>query len=329
MKKTFLLAALFLAASSAVMAQSSIDTYDVCDANLSGDVSVADATTVVNRVLANTPGSEVVTAKDLNAVLQLIDSRLSALDGRLSAIDSQLSAIQTQLGEALAKPDANGMYSNGHDYVDLGLKDSKGRPVYWATCNIGAESPEDYGLYFAWGETEGYTEDTSDGRSFYWDDYKFMQKGKSSWQNITKYTFADGLTEGIWYEGDTFVGDGKTVLEPKDDAAHVNWKGDWRMPTSDELTWLKDNCTWSWDSSKQGYTVTGTNGNSIFLPTAGYRYASSLDYAGSDGYYWSSSLSTYDSGRACCLFFDSSDRYMYDNGRDPGHSVRPVCAPSE
>lgn len=83
MKKTFLLAAGLLVASSALMAQSSIDTYDVGYVNLNGEVSVADATTVVNQVLANTPGSEVVTAKDLNAVLQLIDSRLAALETAL------------------------------------------------------------------------------------------------------------------------------------------------------------------------------------------------------------------------------------------------------
>ncbi len=326
MKRNFFSAALLLAASSAsvVMAQSSIDTYDVCDANLSGDVSVADATTVVNRVLANTPGSEVVTAKDLNAVL----SNIYHLLGKIDLLDQKLDYVMKESGISNPFiPDENGVISNGHDYVDLGLKDEQGRTVYWATCNIGAETPEDYGLYFAWGETKGYTEDTSDGRKFNWAHYKFMQEGESSWENITKYTCDDGQTFSIWYEGDTFVGDGKTVLDPEDDAAHVNWKGDWRMPTYGELWWLKDNCTWSWDSSEKGYTVKGTNGNSIFLPAAGYRYSSYLRNAGSYGYCWSSSL--YSEAGAYGLYFYSIDVDWSSGNRCGGQPVRPVCAPSE
>lgn len=218
---------------------------------------------------------------------------------------------------------------NGHAYVDLGLKDAQGRTVYWATCNVGADKPEDAGLYFAWGETVGYTSDTSDGRRFDWANYKWMKSGCSSWGNITKYTFADNQTSADWYSNGKFIGDNKTVLDPEDDAAHVNWGGDWRMPTYDELNQLKTKCTWTWDSTKKGYTVKGPNGNSIFLPAAGYRIDSYLSRGGSYGYYWSSSLDTSDSDGAYCLYFSSGYVDWRNSYRYLGQSVRAVCVSSE
>ncbi len=211
----------------------------------------------------------------------------------------------------------------GHEYVDLGLS------VKWATCNIGAESPEEYGDYFAWGETEphykvGYAQEDpqnhwkSDKSAGYnWSTYKYC---KGSNFSLNKY--CNNSTYGYYNYRDT-----KSTLDPEDDAAHVNWGGFWRMPTNAEFQELIDNCTWTWTTmnGKNGYKVVSkTNGNSIFLPAAGRRRDTSLDLAGSYGYYWSSSL---DGGYPCFaryLYFDSDDFDVDYWGRSIGHSVRPV-----
>ena len=201
------------------------------------------------------------------------------------------------------------------EYVDLGLS------VKWATCNLGATKPSDYGDYYAWGETEPKTDYT-------WATYKWMQAGQSDWKHITKYTVADGQTEGIWYDaGGTFIGDNKTTLEAADDAATRKLGSPWRMPTKEEIRELLDHCTWNWTTQdgKNGYEVKSkTNGNSIFLPAAGYRGGSALYYAGSGGYFWSCLL---DAARSYCarnLGFDSGARGWYHNPRFYGFSVRPV-----
>ena len=206
---------------------------------------------------------------------------------------------------------------NGHEYVDLGLPSG----ILWATCNVGANSPEDYGDYFAWGETEPKD-------YYYWDTYKWMTEGMSSWFGVNKYTFADGNTSGVWYNSNgEFIGDNKTILELSDDAAHANWGVDWRMPTKAEQDELCTECTWDWTTQNgvNGYKVTSkTNGNSIFLPAAGYRYDSDLDDAGYYGGYMSSSLSTYGLYYAYYLYFDSDGVGWSNSLRGYGHSVRPV-----
>ncbi|MBQ0095524.1 MAG: Ig-like domain-containing protein [Bacteroidetes bacterium] len=196
-------------------------------------------------------------------------------------------------------------------YVDLGLS------VKWATCNVGAEKPEDYGDYFAWGETETKSD-------YSWSTYKYC---KGSYDSMTKY--CDNSSYG--YNGFT---DNNSVLDPEDDAAHVNWGGDWRMPTKAEKDELRNtsNCTWTWTTMNgvNGYKVvskkSGYAGNYIFLPAAGYRGGTALYRVGSDGYYWSSSLNTGSPGGAYCLYFGSGGVYWDGSGgRDYGQSVRPVC----
>ena len=197
-------------------------------------------------------------------------------------------------------PDPNPNTGN-HEYVDLGLS------VKWATCNVGASKPEDYGDYFAWGETTAKT-------TYSWSTYKYCN---GSYNTLTKYNNSSSYGSV----------DNKTVLDKEDDAAAVNWGGAWRMPTKAEQDELRQQCTWTWTTQNgvNGYTVTGSNGNSIFLPAAGYRGGSSLYRAGSDGYYWSSSLYTDYPDYACVLYFNSDnvDWGYYDRGC--GHSVRPVC----
>ena len=148
--------------------------------------------------------------------------------------------------------------------VDLGLS------VYWGTTNIGASKPEDYGDYYAWGETEPK-------ESYSWSTYKY---GTSSSGPFFKYNTISSYGSV----------DDKTELEPEDDVASVKLGGEWRMPTDAEWTELRTKCTWTWTTNYngtgvKGQIVTATNGNSIFLPAAGYRRDTKLYDAGSYGYY--------------------------------------------
>ena len=183
-----------------------------------------------------------------------------------------------------------------HEYVDLGLPSG----TLWAACNVGAENPEDAGDYFAWGETE--PKDT-----YSWSNYKY---GKYS--VMLKYNDTDSLTS----------------LEKSDDVAYQKWGSDWCMPTQTQFQELKDKCTWTWTSrnSKNGYEVKGSNGNSIFLPAAGYMPdGSNISSDGINGLYWSSSrvednpiFSYY---LFCFRFNVYPDNKYY---RCYGQSVRPV-----
>ena len=193
-------------------------------------------------------------------------------------------------------------FENGHEWVDLGLS------VKWATCNVGASSPKDYGDYFAWGETEPK-------EVYDWSTYKYCN---GSYDSLTKYNTSSSRG--------TIV-DNKTQLELTDDAARANWGGRWRMPTDVEMTELRINCAWKWTSQNgvNGYRVTSkSNGNSIFLPVAGYRRDSSLNFAGSYGNYRSSSLDTDNPHNAYDMMFSSSYVDQDDSNRCCGLSVRPV-----
>ena len=203
------------------------------------------------------------------------------------------SGIQEQPGSVIT-PEA----------VDLGLPSG----VKWAAFNVGATKPEEYGGYYAWGETE----EKSD---YSWSTYKWCKGSETS---MTKY-----CTDSSYGTVDN-----KTVLDLEDDVAHVNWGGSWRMPTRAEQDELRENCVWIWTTLNgvNGYKVISkTNGNSIFLPAAGYRNGSEVHYRDSYGYCWSSSLYGSNSNTAYYLNF-SSDGLNYFNGgfRFYGRSVRPV-----
>ena len=208
--------------------------------------------------------------------------------------------------------------------VDLGLPSG----TKWANMNIGAEKPEDFGLYFAWGETQGYTADISDGRRFDWANYKWMSEGQSSWQWVSKYQVADGKTEGCWYDADgNFVGDGLSTLDLTDDAAHANWGGKWVMPTYEDMRELLDNTTSEWTTLNgvKGRTFTSkTNGNAIFIPAACYRYGNLLYNQDSGGTYWSSTVDTSNSGNVYFLNFYAEDAITFNFARFYGRSVRAV-----
>lgn len=190
---------------------------------------------------------------------------------------------------------------NGHDYVDLGLPSG----TLWATCNVGAESYNQNGSYYVYGETmpkQNYTEDT----------YKFYLKQNGKYY-LKKYCSSLKFTTSYDYV------DGKDKLDPIDDVAHVKWGGDWRIPTEDELTELITKC--KWEKLNDGVVLTGSNGNSIFLPAAGFKVGTK-HYGGiCKGCYMSNANNTADPG-VYCLNINSGkveDSYIFK-----GYSVRPV-----
>lgn len=200
--------------------------------------------------------------------------------------------------------------------------------VLYASWNVGASSVTEYGDYFAWGETsKRYTSISGDsvvGGSFYWDNCPYH----------TGNTYTTGWSKYIPTGKESYTvsgtADNKLVLDSSDDVAHVQWGGDWRMPTQAELKWLIDNCTWTWRSNYNssginGYLVTSNaNGASIFLPAAGFCGGTDLDDAGVYGLYWSRSVYSYNPYYAWYLYFEDGDQFMSPSGRYDGLSVRPV-----
>ena len=201
-------------------------------------------------------------------------------------------------------------------FVDLGLPSGR----KWASCNVGAEKPEDFGLYFAWGETQGYSGITSD-KGFYWGDYKY-----SSGQTSSTSTSFKGVTK---YNSNSSSGtvDNLTVLEQVDDAAYTSDKT-CRMPTKADFEELTANTTSVWETLNgvNGRRFTSkTNGNSIFVPAASKCDNGSADYVGSDGYLWSSSLYESIPVYGWFLFFYSDYVSVnYDYVRCSGFTVRAV-----
>ena len=176
---------------------------------------------------------------------------------------------------------------NGHEWVDLGLPSG----LKWATCNVGASRPGDYGKYYAWGETTTksiYTLDNCASKDQSWGDIG----GNSS-----------------------------------RDAATASWGGDWRLPTKKEFEELREHCTWEWTTQNghNGYKVTSKkNGQSIFLPAAGWRYDAYETCVGKDGYYWSSTPDEISADNACDLYFSEVYHFVDWDYRFDGRSVRPV-----
>jgi hypothetical protein len=259
------------------------------DVNGDGNVTMADANAVVNYYLA----------ADKSSITNFnIDAANINGDGDITMADAN-QIVNGFLSGGTVKYDPY----NGHEYVDLGLS------VKWATCNVGAEKPEDYGDYFAWGETAPKSD-------YSWSTYKFTTDGGST---FTKYTGSD-----------------KTVLDAADDAATANWGDAWRMPTLEEMQDLLDNCTWEWQSEGNtefggvvGMKVTsnkaGYTDKYIFLPAAGISVGSALREAGDGGYYCSASLNAGNARSAYYRYFNSLRQDLSVFLRYEGLAVRPVC----
>lgn len=195
---------------------------------------------------------------------------------------------------------------DGHDYVDLGLPSGR----LWATCNVGATKPIEYGDYFAWGETEPK-------KIYSWENYKW---GRDEGQFMTKYCTKDS-------EGKV---DNKHELDKEDDAAFVNWGKAWRIPSAKEEEELLEGCVWEWTNNYDGTGVAGRvgfskkNSNIIFLPAAGYISGDENTSLGSEGFYWSSSLFKNTMNGSYFLSFANYYIDWRGNKRYAGRSVRAV-----
>ena len=209
----------------------------------------------------------------------------------------------------------------GHLWVDLGLPSG----TLWATCNVGASVPEEYGNYYAWAETLPKSRYT-------WYNYKYCYSGLHYESSLTKYC----NNAECGYQGYT---DNLNTLLPEDDAAIANWGADWRMPTWDEMTELVNNCSseWTVQNGINGLLFTGPNGNTVFFPASGGYFElddGRLGYVGTLGFYWTSTLAIVPSLsgplRSCILDFELDlnnelrIRVMWADRCD-GLSVRPVC----
>lgn len=197
----------------------------------------------------------------------------------------------------------SGIY-NGHEYVDLGLPSG----TMWATRNVGANAPEDYGDYFAWGETNPKDDYDCSTYKYYDDNYNIFTK----YCNDSEYGY-DGFTDNL------------TVLLPEDDAATVNWGASWRMPTEREWQELLDNTTnvWTTQNGVNGCLFTAVNGYSIFIPAAGYYRGIVPEMVNNCGLYWSSSL-TDTPLHAWFLYFGEDHNYVASFSRFYGRTIRAV-----
>ena len=246
------------------------------DVNGDREVNIADVNAVIDVILGN--GSNA--AADVNS------------DGEISVADVNV-LIDIILG--------SDMEPEQHEWVDLGLPSG----TLWATCNVGADAPEEYGGHFAWGETET--------KDFYaWTTYKWCNGSKDS---LTKYC-TDSNYGTI---------DGKTELDLEDDAAWVNWGPSWRMPTHAQQAELLEYCSWRMTSRNgvNGYLLTGRNGNTLFIPMAGQFCYNSVS-EGIDGAYWSRTLNTSGSTGAYYMYFLQGSSTNHVTRRDYGYSVRAV-----
>ena len=239
------------------------------------------------------------------------------------------SGIKTECSVVVSNPCPLGA-------VDMGTHSANGYRVYWAAINLSTCSPgimpEDYGDYYAWGETETYYTrqnpltwkyGKTDGYKRWGASYKWYD---SSHKKFTRYCPSERASD-CW--GGKGSPDNKTEFRDydyEDDAARVGLGSDWRTPTNSEWAELLDKCTWTWTTQEgvNGQMISAPNGNSIFLPAAGYRYDSSLGSAGTQGLYWSSSLDPSIPSNAWCLFFNSSGEKIRDFERCYGLSIRPV-----
>ena len=254
-----------------------IDTKITGDVNNDGEVTIADVNAVINVILGGSSSQRA----DVNN------------DGEITIADVN-SIIDIILGSHSQQ--------ENHDYVNLGLPSG----TLWATMNVGACSPEDYGDYFAWGET-------TSKQVYEFETYK--------WYNNTYYTYTKYCISSSYGTVDN-----KTELDPEDDAATLNWGPSWRMPTQEQIQELINNCSRQWKSLNGvgGIVVTGPNGNTLFLPAAGYRLNGSVYNAGTYGYVWSRTLSASKTYNACSLIFNPGELYLEDFVRIAGFTVRAV-----
>lgn len=249
--------------------------------------------------------SLIVFYDETNAAREFLDVVILK-SNKLVLSDVSMTKAYTYGDHAFVSEDGTIYYedSNGHRYVDLGLPSG----TLWATTNVGADTPEDYGYYFAWGEVEP--------KSIYSYSTYFDSVNGSAY-NFKKYNIDGGTTH--------------LELDLEDDAAYMNWGEGWRMPNLAQIQELYNSnyvtTEWVTQKGKNGRLITSkSNGASLFLPAVGYRYYGYLYDADSMGYYWSRSLSTSYSDYAWGMNLDSRNNWWHGRTREHGQSVRPVRA---
>ena len=252
------------------------------DVNGDREVNIADVNAVINIILS---GNGNTTAADVNG------------DGEINIVD--VNAIIDII--------LNLVVVEEHEWVDLGLPSG----TLWATCNVGASSPEELGSYFAWGETA--TKDFYDWSTYKWCNNNYMK--------MTKYCTVSN------YGNDGFV-DNKTELDFEDDAAYVNWGPSWRIPSYEQFEELCTSCTslWTQHNGVNGLMFTGPNGNNLFLPATGMLWGKGLGGVGADGYYWSRTLYNYPNDAFILIFKSNVLSYWDCSYRSIGLTVRAVRA---
>ena len=287
-------------------------------ATLSGSVSLTNQFAIFKFTIRGADGTTVISAKPLTITIDSQDyvitpatatdvlyAALPAVSGEKVSFYATDGSDRTYTYAKLSTSfDAGNYYQSTlkmREYVDLGITVG-GKKIYWATCNIGAASETDYGDYFAWGET--------------------ATKQDYSWSTYFDNPSGDGKTF-IKYDPEGK----KQMLDLEDDAASVNWGGNWRIPTPDEINALlalpNEKVTNYEGSNVNGYKFTGSNGKTIFLPFAGYRQDTKLSSVGSSGFYWSSTL-WYTPNYAWRLYLYSGDIGNNTTSRFFGQSIRPV-----
>ena len=274
MKKLFTFIAL-VAISMAANAQS--PNYDV---NNDGEVNVTDVVCLTNYIVGLVSASEDDSAYhyDMNG------DGIASVTDVMVLVDYILHPVQPSY---LTCPDDN------HPHlIDLGLPSG----TKWACCNVGADKPETYGGYYAWGETE-----------------------EKDYYNWGTYVHCDG-------DWDSCHDLGSDIAGTQYDVGHVKWGGSWVMPSLDQITELLGNCTTQWTTKNgvKGRTFIGPSGGTVFLPAAGDRWDDGLYRAGSGGLYWSSTQVSSGSDNACFLTFFSGGARWFSSYRYYGRPVRPV-----
>ena len=274
------------------------------DVDQDGRVTIGDVTVLIDYLLTDDASGISLVNADCD-----FDGRISIADvTRL--IDNLLTG---SWGDEPVTPDE-------HEWVDLGLPSG----TLWATCNIGANYPEESGDYFAWGET-------APKEIYSWETYKWAYIDSDDEYVLTKYN----------YDNQYGTVDNKMVLDPEDDAAYVLLGPSWRMPSAEQIQELTRWCSWKWRMRNDvyGWLGTGPNGKNIFLPVTGYRDEDSLRYVGSYGYCWSCDIRPeYTPDCAHSLTFGWGPNYwdyeygfvglMYDD-RSFGFTIRPVRVGTE
>ena len=242
---------------------------------------------------------------------------INAKDFKQGKIDAVVVKAGSSSGYIVNSKYTNGLplgTIGGHEYVDLGLPSG----TLWATCNVGANAPEEYGACFAWGETQSYLRDIetqSPGES-----YKYAVRNGGFELALTKYCSRYDYGYG-------FYTDNLTELEADDDAASVIWGNDWRIPNKAHWEELKKNTEYIWITRNgvNGLLFRAINGKELFLPTAGYSISETRLHVGENGCYWSSTLfSDEDPFRAWYFYFDKEEQNMSGEKRYYGLTVRPV-----